>query len=110
MLVPMFPALEDADATKNILFHGGTKTTRWRRRRRGSVTDARCLRTLCLDCFCRPPLSVTTSTSDDNEGDGEGQLTTINEQTERSIKGEEGCCIAIEEEASDNDDNGVGRR
>ena len=78
--------------------------------RRGSVTDARCLRTLCLDCFCRPPLSVTTSTSDDNEGVGEGQLTTINEQTERSIKGEEGCCIAIEEEASDNDDNGAGRR
>jgi hypothetical protein len=53
---------------------------------------------------------VTTSTSDDNEGVGEGQLTTINEQTERSIKGEEGCCIAIEEEASDNDDNGAGRR
>ena len=34
-MLPMFPALEDADATKIILFHGGTKTTRWRRREGG---------------------------------------------------------------------------
>jgi len=40
---------------RTLFFHGGTMSTRWSGRRRGCVTDARCLRTSWLDHCCCPP-------------------------------------------------------